>query len=89
MLWHDGRSVNDKPYAAIVTAGGLNGVVDLLAFPLGSYGGLPKSGVRFHEDPDKRAIHNTEDGVWSLTERAKRAAVQAHRVNTLPPAKPR
>jgi hypothetical protein len=89
VIWHDGRTVTDRGYAAIVTATGLNGVVDLTAFPVGAIGGLPRSGVRYHEDPDKRAINNTEDGVWSLTERAKRFATHEARVKTLPPAKPR
>lgn len=87
VMWHDGRDAGANGYPAIVTGTGLGGIVDLAVVLKQSFGFLPKSGVRYHEDPDKRAINNTEDGVWSLTERAKQ--MRAHAANKLPPAKPR
>ena len=89
VIWHDGRDANAHGFPAIVTEVGLHGVIDVHVFPPQAYNGFPRSGVRYHEDPDKRVINNTEDGVWSLTERAKRQGLVAERVKTLPPAKPR
>ena len=82
ILWHDGHNATATGFTALVTSTGRDGIVDLIAFPSSAYNGIPKSGVRYHEDPNKHAIHSQEDGVWSFTERYKNR-------NRLAPAKPR
>ena len=75
VIWHDGHDATDAGFAAFVTSTGRDGIVDLIAFPTSAFNGIPKSGVRFHEDPNKQAIHNQQDGVWSWTERHQPARV--------------
>lgn len=70
VLWYDGPDAKAHPFAAIVTkVDGQPGMVDVLAFPTSAYNGIPHSGVRHANDPNKRAIENQADGVWTHTER--------------------
>jgi len=80
VLWHDGLDASARSFVALVTECGKDGLVDLYVIPTSAYNGFPKSGVRHAEDPNKHAIHNQDDGVWSETERAKLQYVAKEKV---------
>jgi len=69
VLWYDGGTKNDTPFAAIVTAGGPGGIVSLWIVGPGAHNGMVRDGVRHVNDPRKVIELDAEHGRWDHTPR--------------------
>ena len=68
VLWYDGNDTKARPYPALVTGVGKEGIIDVYVYPVMYNNGFPKNGCRHADDPNKRAIETSTDGVWTHNE---------------------